>query len=178
MRKFVNSGRERRMKRMKIKKGMAGLVLCCVLAAGGAIPVHADNNNYSEDGTASCVVTATLQSTYTVSLPAALALSYDSEDERYEGSFSYGVKGNIAMDKKVSVTAPASFDLTGAASGDAVTAAITLPFTAWSNDEESSTNALISASAFNLKTGSVSADITQADAYSGNFSFTFGMEDK
>lgn len=167
------------MKRMKkLIKSVWGLALCGLLLAGHAVSVFAENGTYTEDGTANCVVTATLQSTYTVSLPAALALAYDSEDERYEGSFSYGVKGNIAMDKKVSVTAPASFSLTGAASGDSVSAALSLPFTAWSNDAESGANALISPSSFNLKTGTVTADITQADSYSGNFSFTFGMEDK
>ncbi len=170
------------MKRMKkIRKCMrsvGGLVLCAVILAGSAMPVLAENGTYSEDGTASCVVTATLQSTYTVSLPAALALSYDTSDERYEGSFSYGVKGNIAMDKKVSVTAPASFNLTGAASGDTVSASLSLPFTEWSNDAESGVNTLISPTNFNLKTGTVTADITQADSYSGNFSFTFGMENK
>ena len=166
------------MKLMKIKKGLLGFLLLALLGMGTAVPVFADNSTYSEDGTASCVVTATLQSTYTVSLPAALALAYDSEDERYEGSFSYGVKGNIAMDKKVSVTAPASFNLTGAASGGTVTAALTLPFTAWSNDAESGVNAQISPVSFTLKTGTVTANITQADSYSGNFSFTYGMEDK
>lgn len=159
------------------KIGMS-MVLCGMLAAFMVVPVSAENGTYSEDGTASCVVTATLQSTYTVSLPAALGLAYDSGDERYEGSFSYGVKGNIAMDKKVSVTAPASFNLTGAASAENVTAALSLPFTAWSNDPESGVNALISPAEFNLKTGTVTANITRADSYSGNFSFTFGMEDK
>ena len=165
---------------MKWKKinGWYGLVLVVAVFVSAAVPVRADNDTYTEDGSASCTVTATLQSTYTVSLPAALALSYDSSEEVYKGSFSYGVKGNIAMDKKIAISAPTSFNLTGAASSDTVAATLSLPFKEWSNDAESGENAQISVSSFVLKTGTVTANITQADSYSGNFSFTFGMQDK
>ena len=163
---------------MKCKRFLLGLLIVGLISRASTVAVLADNSTYTEDGAASCVVTATLQSTYTVSLPAALALSYDTGEEVYKGSFSYGVKGNIAMDKKISISAPASFNLTGTASGDTVSAAVSLPFKEWSNDAEEDENAQINATSFVLKTGTVTADITQADSYSGNFSFTFGMADK
>lgn len=162
---------------------LTGLVVAGVLAFAGTFlfagskVVQAENGMYSEDGTASCVVTATLESSYTVSLPAAIALSYDAGSGEYRGSFSYGVKGNIAADKGVRIVAPGSFSLTGEASGESVSAGLTLPFTVWSNEEESGVNAQISTSSYVMKEGSVSAAITRADRYSGNFSFTFGLDD-
>ena len=153
-----------------MKKRFTALFMIMALMIVSAMPVLAANQTYTADGTATCTVTASLESSYTVSLPATIALSYDSTEDAYKGTFQTGAKGNIASNKQVTLSAPATFNLTGAASGETVSATITGGIGSWES-------AGLNANTFSNKSGTITAPITKADNYSGTFTFTCALED-
>ena len=151
---------------------MALAVLC------SGMPVHAATTDLSSAGTSNCTVTATMESTYTVQLPLDIALTKQGDDS-YKCTYSVGVKGNIAGNKKVSVTPATSFQMTGATTSETVTANVTQNIndfvrTVTSENAQKECNN----TAYTTTDGEVKVNaITQADSYSGTLVFTIAFSD-
>ena len=81
------------------------LALSLVLLFGSTLPVQA-NQTLTEDGSVAVPLTAVIESSYSVSIPAALTLTPgapDSDGTPFSGTVSVGVKGNINPGKAVVV---------------------------------------------------------------------------
>lgn len=138
------------------------LVLTLLL---GTVPAQA--NEYTTDGTANCVVTATVASSYVVSIPATLSLS--KVNSNYVGTYTVGVKGDVDSTHAVDITPNATVTLSATGANDVV-GQVTQAKTRWASNE-------IAANAFNTTTGTVTAAINKAGSWSGNLSFAFGLVD-
>jgi len=158
------------------KKLLTTLVIVATLVIN-AMPVMAAE--YTADGSASCLVTAEIGSTYRVSVPATLDLAYDEDSTKYEGTYQLGAKGNIAGNKKVSV-APASntLTMTGASTGEEVTASITQEITEFVLENPTAGQTVIGSDDYAYASGEVSVALEQADVYQGNLVFNFSLQDK
>ena len=166
-----------------MKKKIYALLLTAALTLITACPAFA--GTYTSDGTANALVTAEVNSSYTILLPATIALTDPDNDNTYTGDYTIGAKGNINIAKKVAC-APTSntFTMTGNNS-TSVTATVTQSLTAWVNNASPSAgnkniNLVNDSGAYenySTITGSISAPITNAGTYQGNMEFTFGLAD-
>lgn len=156
------------------RKLAASAMALAILCSG--MPVHAATTDVSAPGTSDCTVTATMDSSYTVQLPLDIALEKQG-DGSYTGTYNVGVKGNIAGDKKVSVTPAASFTMTGATTSETVTAAVNQQYKTFVRTvTEAGTQKECNDSAYTTTDGSVTVDaINQADTYSGTLVFTIAF---
>lgn len=183
------------MKKNWMKKGMTAILLAAAAVPAFAVPAMAEE--YTADGTAECSVAASVASTYTVSIPAAISLEYDKEGGTLGGSYRIGVKGDLLPGQMVQVV-PVQLKetlasgtggeyyrgvLTGERSGRELPVTVTQQVTRWiptgtepSWGEERFTR--ISASDFVYADGTiVSEKLEEADTYSGTLVFEFGLED-
>ena len=119
-----------------------------------------------------------MESTYTVQLPLDIALTKQVDDS-YKGTYSVGVKGNIAGNKKVSVTPATLFQMTGATTSETVTANVTQNINDFVRTVTSeSTQKECNNTAYTTTDGEVKVNaITQADSYSGTLVFTIAFSD-
>lgn len=157
------------------KRILATVVAVAVLATtviGSIVSVSAAE--FSVDGSAACTVKATVSSAYTVSLPATLNLTEGSSNS-FSGTYTVGVKGNIDDAHYVEIIPVSSFTMTGATTNTSVTATVTQSTTKWKRLAGSGYEVL-GTSDFAQTTGSVTVTLTQADAYSGDMEFTFGLK--
>jgi len=154
----------------KFKNILIGMI--SAMLALTSIPVCAAS--YTEDGTAECTVSATVNSSYTVSLPATVTLS--KNEDKYEGTYTAGVKGNILSTQKVTIVPDESFTLTGTDSGATATATVTQEKTTWTKTGGSG-NLAIGSSSYSNTSGKVEVELSTADSYSGHFDFTFELGD-
>ena len=147
-----------------------------------AVPVY--GGTYTEDGSANALVTADVSSSYSVMLPAVIALSDPDHDNNYTGTYKIGARGNINVEKKV-ICQPASstFIMTGN-NGDNITATVSQSHTSWVNRTPASGQKLITHvedsgpyEDYSTIEGNVSALIVSAGTYSGNMEFTFSLAD-
>ena len=158
-----------------MKKDLATVVAIAVLATtviGSVISVSAAE--HSTDGSAACTVKATVKSAYTVSLPATLNLTEGSGNS-FSGTYTVGVKGNIDDSHYVEITPVSSFTMTGATTNKTETATVTQNATKWKRLTGSGYE-VIGTNDFAQTTGSVAVTLTQADTYSGDMEFTFGLK--
>lgn len=158
------------------------LVTTMILAAAvmlHCIPVCAQE--YTTDGTADCRVSATVESSYSVQVPALLELDYNSSSGKYEGDYQVSAKGNIQPDKSVTIQpTESSFTLTGTLSGETSQASISQEVTEWvhsSRQADGTGKVHISVEEYTQAQGSVSAELTQADSYTGEITFAFCLGD-
>lgn len=157
------------------KRILATVVALAVLATtviGSVISVSAAE--HSTDGSAACTVSATVKSTYTVSLPATLNL-VEGSGNAFSGTYTVGAKGNIDDTHYVEITPVSSFTMTGATTNKTETATVTQNATKWKRLAGSGYE-VIGTDDFAQTTGSVVVTLTQADAYSGDVEFTFGLK--
>ena len=164
-----------------MKKRLLALFVTVGMTVSAAFPAHAAT--YTEDGSATALVTAELESTYQVMLPAVISLTDPDADKSYTGTYKIGAKGNFTDAKKI-VCAPTSnsFSMTGA--GHTVTASVTQSVTEWVNSSPGAGQKAITVvdasgdyAGYSPVEGSISATIEYAGSYSGNLEFTFSMED-
>lgn len=157
------------------RKLAASAMALAILCSG--IPVHAATTDVSAPGTSDCTVTATMDSSYTVQLPLDIALTKQADDS-YSGTYSVGVKGNIAGNKKVSVTPAASFVMTGATTSETVTANVTQNINDFVRTVTAEgTQKECNNTGYTTTDGSVKVNaITQADSYSGTLVFTIAFD--
>ncbi len=159
-----------------MKKKLLSLLLTTMVMTS-ALPVMAAE--YSADGNQSVTVTAELGSTYTVSVPTAVSLTYNSVQDKYTGTYTVGAKGNIATNKKVVIAPHAnSFNLTGTSSSTVVAASVSQTKTDFVAGTPAANELAIGTTDFTTTTGSIVAPITVADSYSGNMQIDFSLQDK
>lgn len=163
---------------MRIKKILAA-ALTSIAILGASIPCYAANGSSqtaNTDGSLSCTVSAVVQSSYSVSLPATLSLVYNDTSHLFENTYTVGAKGNIAGNQHVSIVPASTFTMTGQISGLTATANVTQDVTKWVNKVPATGEIAIGTSAYSESTGSVSVDLpAQADNYGGTFSFTYSL---
>ena len=162
---------------MKIKK-----ILLSVLAAASvlfaSVPTYAANGSTqtaNTDGSLNCTVSVVVSSTYSVSLPATLTLSYNDGTGKYENTYTVGAKGNIRTDQYVSIVPDSSFTMTGSVVGGTATASVTQDVTQWSGGAPGVGQLAIGTGDYATTSGGVSVELTQADNYSGSFAFTYRL---
>ena len=153
-------------------------MLVAASAATSSLPAYAQE--YTADGTGTCRVTATVDSSYSVQVPATLELQYNSASDKYEAVYTVSAKGNILPSQAVTVRPTAdSFTLTGDLTGETCQAAITQETTGWvhaGRQDAGTGNTKISDAEYTGAEGKVSAGIDKADTYTGEFSFAFSLE--
>lgn len=140
-----------------------------------SMPVQAaeTTNTYTAaDASGSILVTATVSSTYTVTLPATLALELKS-DNTYEGEYTVGVKANLTDGEAVTVTPNATVTLTNNNGGGTTDGTVTQTVNTWKLTPESANEIASDYTQSIETTGKVSATLTKAGSYSGNLNFTF-----
>lgn len=168
------------VKKHLFKTLLAGF-LSAVIVAGSILPTFAADNNYDQDDSSGTVpVSFTIASTYTVSLPASVALNDSGEngdatasDGTYSSDATVGVKGNLAPNQYVTVTPTASTTLsvTGGTTDKVVNTTCT------SGESGNTYHKWTSlSSSFDNKTVHFEApDLSAAGSYSGTVSFAFAL---
>ncbi len=195
-----------------MKKRIMSLIMTAVLAIAMVCPVMADTGTWSggknEDGTAytsgtryggtftsgegseestgKTKVTATIDSSYTVFVPANLELENTTGDT-YEGTYEVGAKGNLAPTKKLHF-APASTFVMKSSEDSNITAngTVSQTVTDWvkgaaTPPTEKSIDSLDTEgtmAGWSATTGTASVNLTQAGGYTGTITFTFSLVDK
>lgn len=137
-------------------------------------PVTPDTDNtYSNNETeGSILVTAEVGSTYTISLPATLALSYNETSGKYEGDYTVSVKANLTEGESVSVTPTTSFTLSETGGGSEE-GSVTQTVNTWKLNASAANEIASDYQNFVETKGKVSANLTKAGTYNGTLDFTF-----
>lgn len=108
-----------------MKKKLLALTLSIAMMFGSAMTVLAANETEitesSADQKATITVTANITETYSVRVPKTIALGNDGQ---YSNANAISVTGNLAGNKQLNLTVPASVDIS-AAGKDAITGTIT-----------------------------------------------------
>lgn len=154
-----------------MSKYVSKLILTVVLSVcmlTQCVPAYA--KEYSGDGNATCTVSATINSTYTVSIPATLLLSKATSGidlGKYVGKYAVGARGDIAANAKVYIVPNSMITLSAAGKKDVV-ATVSQPQTVWTSDQLGDT--------FSMVEGTVVAPLTQAGSWTGGLVFRFGIQ--
>lgn len=131
------------------------------------------------DSSGSMQVTATLEDTYTVELPATLSLKQKAKGSyTYENTYDVGCKGLIDDTKKVVVHPDShSYTMTGQNTGTTATGSVTQEKTDFVNSVIEADDVKIGLDDFSNSTGKVSITFKEKDNYAGIIGFTFGVKD-
>jgi len=161
----------------KLKVFTSALAVASLLLT--STPVYAQT--YSNGQTSgSITVTASVESTYEISLPATINLTYDAdavENSRgynYSATYTVGVKANLDVDseEEVTVTPAATFTMTNGAVN--ATGNVSQTVNSWVSVIPSSANQ-IAANRLNFveTTGKLTVQLDEAGSYTGSLGFTF-----
>lgn len=166
-----------------MKKRVLAVLMTVAMTIFTCIPVMADSQ--------AITVTAELASDYVVALPANFSLYDDgthgdaaANDGEFTCEYTVGLdlsnaavsdpKTNLAGSKKVSIVPDTSFDMNGKTiSGNKVTANVAQPNTVWTRNGDAANDILAQNQAC---TGKVTANISIADSYEGQLTFTYSMD--
>ena len=156
----------------KFRKIMTAAV--SVVGAISMLGTQAMANTYSTDGEQLVPITATVPSSYMVSIPASLALEYNETTTKYEGTYTIGAKGALATDDVVFVRPETTtVNMTGVKTGNAANATLTQSDKTWGAHGDSTINS----TSYTNKNGTVVADFgNNIDTFTGGVTFTFGTE--
>lgn len=130
------------------------------------------NNTYNNVTSGSILVTAEVGSTYSITLPATLALSKNEETGKYEGEYAVGVKANLTGNEAVTITPNSTVALTNEG-GDSVDGAVLQSVNTWRLTASLENEITSDYTQFVETTGKVSADLQKSGTYSGSLNFTF-----
>lgn len=162
-----------------MKKRVLTAMILAASAMISCLPVCAQE--YTADGTGECRVSATVNSSYSVKVPAVLELQYNSVSGKYEAAYTVSAKGNILPSQSVTVRPTSdSFTLIGSFTGETSQAAITQEITEWIHAGRQTGEAgrqHISDAEYTDAEGMVSAQLAGADTYTGEFTFAFALGD-
>ena len=145
-----------------MKKKLLTLLMAAVLMVANCVPVFAETQTMQ--------VTANLNDTFTVSVPATLVLTDPDEDGTFTGTYAVSASGNIAGNKYVSIVPASSFTMTGATTSTNATAAVVQETQNWRRTAGTGSVAMDTE-----VNGNVSVALTVADGYAGNLVFTYGL---
>ena len=178
---------------------MRNKILTALLAAALALQggMAAAAQEYTTEGTAECRISCLISSSYTVSIPAAVEMSYSPDTGRASGSFRVGVKGDLLLNQMVQVKpttlteelSPGIFgdyyngSITGEKTGSVLTVTVNQKKTLWYPRGTTPSLATdeyveISASEYVYAEGTVTTgEVKAADTYAGTLVFAFGLKD-
>ncbi len=156
---------------MKLRTLLTAVTLTIAMFIG---TIGANAQTYDQNATSgSIAVSATVASTYTITLPATLSLTKTS-GTNYTGTYTVGVKANLDKNTYVRVTPASTFTLTNNSGVAAENATATVTQTVKEWRKTAGTNILAANKDSNVETtGSVSVSLPYAGTYSGNLTFTF-----
>ena len=159
------------MKKVKLFSAlMAALML---LSSAPAYAQTYTNGNTS----GSITVTAVVGSTYEISLPATLTLTYDNDavtnslGYNYSAEYTVGVKANLTNAEKVTVTPAATFTMTNGSVSP--TGNTTQTKTSWVNSATLPAEIAADRTQFVETTGKLTIQLDAAGTYNGSVAFTF-----
>lgn len=159
----------------KLLSLMTVIPICTMLLSTPVLAANGTSQEKTGDGTADCTVNAVVESSYSVTLPATLTLTKQT-DTQYTCEYTVGAKGNITQKQYVSIEPGSSFTLTGATNGQTSTASVSQAKTKWTGKAVVPEGEIaIGTDSYTTSTGTVSATLTQADNYSGKFTFTYSL---
>ena len=168
-------------------KKIISTMLVLALCAYSSIGAYAET--YTGSGTHQVKVSAVVESTYTVSVPATLNLSENKVNAtivetksgkvtgtEYKGTITYGCKGNTQDNQRVVITTDKEFVLTGKNTGAQAVATVTSTVTKWENVKSGNDSTVISPESVIYVDAIIDVVLTKADTYEGSFDITYGME--
>lgn len=174
------------------KKFLTALLTAALLLRGG---MTAAAQEYTTEGTAECRISCQVASSYTVSIPATVGLSYSAGTA--SGSFQVGVKGDLLLNQTVRVE-PTTLTkelvrgskgdyyqgtIRGERTGSVLPVTVNQKKTRWYPGGTTPLYGMdeyveISASEYVYAAGTVTTDeVEAADTYTGTLVFSFGLED-
>lgn len=167
-----------------MKKKLFTLAMAMIMTVAMSVPVMAGDTEYDGSTTSETSqqthVTATLTSSYKVSLPALLNLVEDTtsetiENNQYRADYTVKAYGNISDSKYVSIIPDAGFELALTGSDITVPATVTQEVQKWSRTGDLSNGYQIMGQTTD---GNVVAVLTEDGAYAGDFNFTYSLQAK
>lgn len=159
----------------KLLSLMTVIPICAMFVSTPVLAANGTSQEKSGDGTADCTVSAVVESAYSVTLPATLTLTKQT-DTQYICEYTVGAKGNITQKQYISIEPGSSFTLTGEANSQTSTASVSQAKTKWTGKAAGADDEIaIGTDSYATSTGTVSATLTQADNYSGKFTFTYSL---
>ena len=156
-----------------MKRRFLALFTALTLMLSMTIPSYADTT-YSNGATSgSIAVTATVSSTYQITLPATLELNYiaDQVSYNYGASYTVGVKANLTDSEYITVTPDSSFTMSSALAN--ATANVSQPVNTWRNTAGAANEIAASYTSFVTTTGNITTQLDVAGSYAGTLNFTF-----
>lgn len=175
-------------------KIMTALLTAVLLLQGG---MTAAAQEYTTEGTAECRISCQVSSSYTVSIPATVGLTYSADAGTATGSFQVGVKGDLLLNQMVQVepthltnelTKGTNGDfyqgtIAGEKTGTVLSVTVNMEKSRWYPGGtipsfDMGEYVEISATEYVYAAGTVTTrEVKAADTYSGTLVFTFGLED-
>ena len=137
------------------------------------LTAYAATTTYTDGQTSGSIhITAVVGSTYSVTLPATLELTYNSSTDKYEGTYMVGVKANLTDSEKVTVI-PSDTTTLSDGKGNTADASVSQTVDTWKLTASENNEIASNYQNFVETTGTVSATITKAGSYTGDLQFTF-----
>ena len=171
------------MKKRAILKTLSTMIAAVMTLS---MPVCAANTEYNNAENGSVPVSVTVDSTYTVSLPAGLTLQREGSTNNFTGTVTVGVKANLTDSEKVTVTPANTFVMTNNSVGNVTAnASATQKCQNWFNQTEpftytegSSTSQKANKDNFENVNCNISVELPVAGSYTGTLNFTFSKGSK
>ncbi len=159
---------------MKYMQRITSLMLILVIIFHFPVIANADNTTVTGDGERTCTVTAHIGSTYYISLPASVSLTYNKNTDKYEATYIVGVKGSIGDNQYVSIVPDSRFYLKKSGSSTTYVANISQNVTKWKNTKINSDEMAIKTDSFAETTGKITVELPKNPAdYQGAFVFRY-----
>lgn len=156
-----------------IMKRLCSFALSLILIIMTYVPAFAEKLETSH--TAITLVTLTVPSTYTVSVPISLSLSDDNEDGQYDGSYMVGCQGILVANESVIIKPISStFELVGENTGTKVSASVTQSITKFVRVATDDTMLSVNNDSLTETSGFISVKILKSDVYTGTLTMQCG----
>ena len=172
---------------MKKIKALIATLASIAMIATPFTSYAADPQVFNAAGTGSMTVTAEVTSTFSITLPATLALTYSAGDGyNYKGDYNVGVRANLLDDEMVTViptdtdagTEGVQFTMSDGGSNSAQ-ANVSQPITKWMNTPvDATTEKAADYTSYQYAPGTITVLLSQQGSYSGELGFTFAKTAK
>lgn len=154
-------------------KRLCSFALSLILLIMTCVSTFAED--FETSHSAITLVTLTVPSTYTVSVPISLSLSDDNEDGQYDGSYMVGCQGIlVANDSVIIKPISSTFELVGENTGTKVSASVTQAITKFVRVATDDTMLAVNNDSLTETSGFISAKILKADVYTGTLTMQCG----
>ena len=147
----------------------AAIISAAALSIGSmsAVPVFCDTQSSS--------VTATVASSYTVSIPSSITMTETAEASKYSASYNVGAKGDILKAEKITIVPASSFMMTNSEDASTATATVSQAQTEWVTPPsvtDAATQVAIQTNSTATTAGTITATLSKSGTYTGSLVFT------